>query len=523
MKTTFTLDGRFSPAVCTFGLAAAFCAGALALLAVRASAAEDPANPGGDRKPSDPNIIGEEKAVLTQPPFVPPPIKRSHPTKVVVELEVKEVVRKLSDGVEYLFWTFGGDVPGSFIRIREGDLVEFHLNNDPSSKMPHNIDLHAVTGPGGGAASSFTAPGHSSQFSFKALNPGLYVYHCATAPVGMHVANGMYGLILVEPKDGLPQVDREYYVMQGEVYTAGRFGEEGLQPFDQNKAVDERPAYVVFNGAVGSLVGDKALRAKVGDRVRLYVGNGGPNLVSSFHVIGEIFDNVYPEGGVVASQHHVQTTIVPAGGSAMVEFTVEVPGTFILVDHSLFRAFNKGALGMLKVEGAPNLLVYSGKEIDAVYLGRQAEAGSVAEKKVEQLRAAMKEAVKSNPQIVGLTKELQIEQGKQVFMQTCFVCHQPDGQGIPSQIPPLARSDFLMANKERAIRGVLAGQSGEMVVNGKKFNGIMIPLNYLSDEQIANALTYVRNSFGNQGESVTVDEVRKVRSETPPPSANKYE
>jgi nitrite reductase (NO-forming) len=403
----------------------------------------------------DTTVQGEETAVLAQAPNVPPPIKRKHATRVIVNLEVKEVVKKIADGVEYLFWTFGGDVPGSFIRIREGDQVEFHLNNNPSSKMPHNIDLHAVTGPGGGAASSFTAPGHSSQFSFKAINPGLYIYHCATAPVGMHVANGMYGLILVEPKDGLPPVDREYYVMQGDFYTAGKFGEEGLQAFDQNKAIDEKPTYVVFNGAVGSLVGDKALRANVGEKVRLFIGNGGPNLVSSFHVIGEIFDHVYQEGGVVPSQQQVQTTIVPAGGSAMVDFKVEVPGTYILVDHSLFRAFNKGALGMLKVDGPADLITYSGKEVDAVYLGSQAAAGSEAEKRITALQVLKAQAIQSDPKITSLTKEIQVEKGKQVFMQTCFVCHQPNGEGVPGQVPPLAKSDFLMADKQRAIRGVL--------------------------------------------------------------------
>jgi nitrite reductase (NO-forming) len=265
--------------------------------------------------------------------------------------------------------------------------------------MPHNIDLHAVTGPGGGASSSFTAPGHASQFSFKALNPGLYVYHCATAPVPVHVANGMYGLILVEPKEGLKPVDREYYIMQGEVYTMGKFAQEGLQYFDQAKAEDERPPYVVFNGAVGSLVGDKAITAKVGETVRLYLGNGGPNLISSFHVIGEIFDAVYQEGGTAVSQRNVQTTLIPAGGSAMVEMKLDVPGTYILVDHSLFRAFNKGALGMLKVEGPANLLVYSGKEVDAVYLGKQAVAGTEAEKKVIALKAAVAEEMKTNPKI----------------------------------------------------------------------------------------------------------------------------
>ncbi len=281
-------------------------AGSLVLVTSQLNGADAP-----KAKLVDPSIQGEETAVLTFAPNVPPPITRKYATKVVVNLEVKEVVKKIADGVEYLFWTFGGEVPGKFIRVREGDLVEFHLMNHPSSKMPHNIDLHAVTGPGGGAASSFTAPGHESQFSFKALNPGLYVYHCATAPVGMHIANGMYGMILVEPKEGLPPVDKEFYVMQGDFYTAGKFGEEGLQPFDQNKAIDERPTYVVFNGSVGSLVGDKALKAKVGERVRMFIGNGGPNLVSSFHVIGEIFDNVYQEGGILPSQKQVQTTLVP--------------------------------------------------------------------------------------------------------------------------------------------------------------------------------------------------------------------
>ena len=475
-------------------------------------------------RPIEPELQGQETAVLGVAPNVPPPLTRHHPTRVIVSLEVREVTKRLAEGVDYVFWTFGGDVPGRFIRIREGDEVEFHLNNHQDNKMPHNIDLHAVTGPGGGAASSFTAPGHSSQFSFKALNPGLFLYHCATAPVGMHVGNGMYGLILVEPKEGLPPVDREYYVVQGEFYTTGQYGEEGLQGFDMNKATDERPPYVLFNGAVGSLVGDKALSAKVGEKIRLYVGNGGPNLACSFHVIGEIFDTVYQEGGTTPSQRNVQTTLVPAGGAAMVEFRVDVPGTYVLVDHALFRAFNKGALGMLKVEGAPNLVTYSGKEVDAVYLGKAADAGSEAEKRVTALKAQVAEEIKSNPKIAGLTKEIQIQKGKAVYMQTCFVCHQPDGLGVPAQIPPLAKSDFLAGlTKDDYIRGVLLGRSGQIVVNGKAYNGTMIPLNYLTDEQVANVLTYVRNSFGNNGDAVAVQEVARIRQAAPPVAANKYE
>ena len=243
------------------------------------------------------------KAVLTDAPLVPPPVKRKQPAKVIVELEVTEVNLPISDGVEYTFWTFGGSVPGKFIRVRQGDTVEFHLMNHPDSRFPHNIDLHAVTGPGGGAASSNTPPGHQTQFTFKALNPGLYVYHCATAPVGEHVANGMYGLILVEPPGGLTPVDREYYVMQSDFYTYGKYREHGHQAFDMGKAIEEHPTYVVFNGAEGSLLGEHALKAKAGDRIRMFVGNGGPNLVSSFHVIGEIFDRVYAEAGTRYSEH----------------------------------------------------------------------------------------------------------------------------------------------------------------------------------------------------------------------------
>jgi nitrite reductase (NO-forming) len=304
-------------------------------------------------------IVGSENAVLTSAPNVPAPITRTHATKVIVNLDVIEKPMRLADGVEYTMWTFGGSVPGTFIRVREGDLVELHLKNAAHSTMPHNIDLHAVTGPGGGAHATLTLPGHESVFTFTAMNPGLYVYHCATSPVPMHLANGMYGMILVEPKAGLPKVDREYYVMQSEFYTKGKFGDQGLQSLDMDKGVDERPTYVVFNGSVGALTGDNALQAKVGERIRLFVGDAGPNLVSSFHVIGEVFDNVYGEGGTMATQHNVQTTLIPAGGSAIVEFGVEKSGDLILVDHSIFRAFNKGALGMIHVTGQDDARVFA--------------------------------------------------------------------------------------------------------------------------------------------------------------------
>lgn len=450
-------------------------------------------------------------AILTSPPNVPPPIDRPWAARVVVNLEVQEVVGRLADGVEYTFWTYGGTVPGSFIRIREGDVVEFHLNNHPSSKLPHNIDLHAVNGPGGGATSTFTAPGHSSQFTFKALNPGLYVYHCAVAPVPMHVGNGMYGLILVEPKEGMPKVDKEFYVMQGEFYTTGKYGEEGLQSFDMAKAIDERPPYIVFNGSVGSLVGDLAMTAKAGENVRIYFGVGGPNVTSSFHVIGEIFDRVFPEGGLKLANPNVQTTMVPSGGSAIVEFKVDVPGTYILVDHSLTRAFNKGALGMLKVDGKDDRIIYSGKEIDAVYIG---DAGSASSKRQAELKKQIAAEIKSNPAIAGLTKEMQIEKGKQVYMGLCFACHQADGNGLPPAFPPLAKSDYMLADRERAIRLVLKGIVGPMTVNGKKYDSAMPPQEaVLTDAQVADVLTYVFNTWGNQGDAFTTDQVKSIRNQ----------
>ncbi|MCF7521381.1 copper-containing nitrite reductase [Neisseria sp. ZJ106] len=312
-------------------------------------------------------------AVVTHAPEVPPAIDRDYPAKVRVKMETVEKTMKMADGVDYRYWTFDGDVPGRMIRVREGDTVEVEFSNHPTSTVPHNVDFHAATGQGGGAAATFTAPGHTSTFSFKALQPGLYIYHCAVAPVGMHVANGMYGLILVEPKEGLPKVDKEFYIVQGDFYTKGKYGEQGLQAFDMDKAVKEQPEYVVFNGHVGSIAGDNALKAKAGETVRMYIGNGGPNLVSSFHVIGEIFDKVYVEGGKLINEN-VQSTIVPAGGSAIVEFKVDIPGSYTIVDHSLFRAFNKGALGQLKVEGEPNPEIMTEKLSDTVYQPEGASA-----------------------------------------------------------------------------------------------------------------------------------------------------
>ncbi len=441
-------------------------------------------------------------AVVTHAPQVPPPIDRDHAARVKVKIEVAEKVMRMADGVEYKFWTFGGQVPGQFIRVREGDIVDVEFANRSDSTVPHNIDFHAATGPGGGAEASFTAPGHVSNFSFKALQPGLYIYHCATAPVGMHIANGMYGLILVEPKEGLPKVDKEFYVVQGDFYTKGKYGEQGLQPFDMEKAIKEQPDYVVFNGSVGSIAGENALKANVGETVRLFVGNGGPNLVSSFHVIGEIFDNVHVEGGDLINKN-VQTTLVPAGGAAIVDFKIDVPGTYNLVDHSIFRTFNKGALGQIKAEGAENKDIFSGKLSENVY---QSEGGAIQTVPLTASETAKVEA--GAPKATN--KDERVKLGEAVYKANCLACHGVEGKGVEGAFPPLANSDYLNADHKRGIQAVVKGLSGEITVNGKKYNSVM-PAVALNDDEVANVLTFVLNSFGNKGGEVTPADVAAGR------------
>lgn len=303
-----------------------------------------------------------ETAVLTTAPNVPPPIARRVPATVKVALETKELEGPLLESIGnptlYRFWTFNGTVPGPFIRVREGDTLDLTLKNPSNSSMSHNIDLHAVTGPGGGAAITLAKPGETSHARFKMLVPGLYIYHCAAPPVTDHIANGMYGMILVEPKAGLPKADKEFYVLQSEFYTKEELGFEGLTTYAPDKAAAEDPTYIVFNGKHGSLMEEGALKAKVGEKVRIFFGNAGPNKTSSFHVIGTIFDRVYREGGLAKADEDIQTTVVPPGGASTVEFALKVPGAYTLVDHAIFR-LEKGAVGLLEAEGAEAPAIYS--------------------------------------------------------------------------------------------------------------------------------------------------------------------
>ena len=313
---------------------------------------------------------------------IPPPITRNYSKRVKVNIEATSAVAEFDDGKTFEYWTFNKQVPGPFVRVREGDTVEVslthlhNLHNDNnggehghgpeelarirsdkeyehrlSGHGEHSIDFHSTLGLMGGAELIRVAPGETKTFEFKATRPGLYIYHCGSAHVPTHIARGMYGMILVEPKGGLSKVDREYYVMQGELYTDGDLGETGFRQLSKEKLLKEQPEYYIFNGKVGALTGERALTSNTGETVRIFFGNSGQK-ISSFHIIGGVFDFLYPQGDLLSKPlRNIQTTLVPAGGAVMVETKTDVPGTLLLVDHSLTRAIDRGAMGELVVVG----------------------------------------------------------------------------------------------------------------------------------------------------------------------------
>jgi nitrite reductase (NO-forming) len=296
-------------------------------------------------------------SIAMDPNAVPRPLGARAPQFVKYAIETVELEGRLDDGTTFTYWTFGRKVPGPMLRVKKGDTVEIALTNNANSKAIHSIDLHAVTGGMGGGEHTQVAPGQTKTVTFKALNPGLYVYHCATPSVAHHISAGMYGLILVEPPEGLPKVDKEFYVMQGDLYTTHAIGTKGHQVYSPERASDELPTYYTFNGAVGALTREHKMSVNVGQTVRVFFGVGGPNKVSSFHVIGEIFDKVYSEGSVKTIKTDVQTTLVAPGGATIVDFKVNYPGTYLMVDHALSRV-GKGLAAALEVKGPADASVY---------------------------------------------------------------------------------------------------------------------------------------------------------------------
>ena len=292
----------------------------------------------------------EAVSIVQDPTAVGTPVGKRGPKTLKFTLEAQEVLGVLDAAAKttYTYWTFNGKVPGPLLRGRVGDTIQITLKNNKNNAMIHNIDLHAVLGQGGGAALTNVAPGEEKSFVFKAVNPGLFVYHCATPVIPQHISSGMYGMILIEPAGGLPKVDKEFYIMQGDMYTDGAGPEK---EFSLDKMMAEQPTNVVMNGSAAALAANP-MKVKVGDEVRIFFGNGGPNLTSAFHAIGGIWDKVYDQGSYISKPIiDVQTTLVPPGGATTVEFKARVPAKYILVDHALTRLM-KGNVAIIQAEGA---------------------------------------------------------------------------------------------------------------------------------------------------------------------------
>jgi copper-containing nitrite reductase len=301
--------------------------------------------------------------IVRDPSDLPPPTGNRAPAVVKVTLTSKELVGALdpASGTTYRYWTFNGKVPAPFIRAQQGDTIEVTLVNSKDSTMVHSLDFHAAIGPGGGAALTQVPPGQSKTFSFQATTPGLFFYHCGSPMIAQHIANGMYGLILIEPVGGLPQVDHEYYLMQGEIYTTAPKGKSGLQQFSADNLMAENAQYYVFNGAVDAITKEFPLQAKEGETVRIYFGNAGPNATASEHMVGEIFTHYYQLGSLASPPlAGIQTAAVPPGGAAIFEVKASVPGQFTLMDHAISR-MEKGNMAILQVNGPENIaLMHAG-------------------------------------------------------------------------------------------------------------------------------------------------------------------
>lgn len=259
---------------------------------------------------------------------------------------------EIADGVRYEGWTFGGTVPGPVIRVRQGDRVRIVLVNQ--APMGHSIDFHAARIPMN-QAFRMVDPGDSLTFDFEARDPGVFMVHCGTPPVLMHIMQGMYLPIIVDPRGGWPHhADKEFVIVQSEFY-AGE-AHDGMAGMDFEAAMQPRASYVVFNGRADQYKAHP-LQVDEGDRVRLFVVDAGPNLNSDFHIVGAIFDHVYVDGDMERPLRGVQTVTIPAGGGAVFETSFDRglsgEGVYAFVTHS-FADASKGAVGLIQV-GHPQL------------------------------------------------------------------------------------------------------------------------------------------------------------------------
>jgi len=311
-----------------------------------------------------PAAIGVDR-IAGDPTDLPAPVDWDEPREHEIEMETVELTAEIEPGVTFDYMTFDGQVPGPMVRVRRGDSVRFRLTNPEENGLPHNIDFHAVYGPGGGAEHTTITPGQTAEIEFTAMYPGVHIYHCAVPGMDHHISAGMFGAILVEPEEGLPEVDREFYFGQHELYTKGDPGQEGHHTFDMEAMAREEPTYVVFNGQAYGFTDDglSSLHAETDERVRVFFTNGGPNLTSSWHAIGNVWSRLYRDGDLLSDPaRYVETTPVAPGTSTTAELDTPVPGPIHMVDHALSRAGRRGTLATIDVDGEPNPEVYKGDE-----------------------------------------------------------------------------------------------------------------------------------------------------------------
>ncbi|MEY7848221.1 copper-containing nitrite reductase [Natrarchaeobius sp. A-rgal3] len=303
-------------------------------------------------------------AVAADPTAIPPPVDWDEPRTHEITLESIEVTAEIEPGVTIDFMTYEGQIPGPMIRVREGDTIDLTFEvPDDHNRDAHNVDFHAVYGPGGGAEATTLAPGDGpARLRFETRYPGVHIYHCAVPNMDQHISLGMFGAILVEPKDGLPEVDREFYFGQHEVYTNGEAGEAGHHIYDFEATADEDPTYVLMNGEAYGLTPDGQhgpVHAEVGETVRVYFANGGPNLTSALHPIGNVWSTFYRDGDLVSDPgRYVETAPVAPGTVVAGEMELPVPGPIKIVDHALSRVARKGMMAVIDVEGEANPDVY---------------------------------------------------------------------------------------------------------------------------------------------------------------------
>jgi len=301
--------------------------------------------------------------IARDPTDIPEPVDWDEPREHDITVRTERVTAEIEPGVTFDYMTFEGQVPGPMVRVRRGDRVNltFEVPEDLNAAA-HNMDFHAVYGPGGGADATTIAPGDDpTQISFTADYAGVFIYHCAIPNMDQHISAGMFGSILVEPEDGLPEVDTEYYLGQHEIYTDGDLGEEGHHGFDFDAMLKEEPTYVVFNGQAYGFTPDGGvpMEANTGETARVYFANGGPNLLSSWHAIGNVWSRFYRDGDLLTDPDlNVETAPVAPGTTAAAEMEFPVPGPVKIVDHALTRAARRGALGVVDVSGESTRDIY---------------------------------------------------------------------------------------------------------------------------------------------------------------------